>query len=511
MNQLLQIVDNKLVVDRLRVKNTEGDITHSDRITVMGSAIFADNVKLGKNLEVLGTLTVDTINAKNIITDIKTDSDGQLDFVEQSKEELDGKGINFIAGDVVDQLVYKADGRIYSTLNIDLAKDHAYHINKLPVISFDTLGQSVVNSNLRKVGTLKTLNVAGAVNFGDWMFFNPNHQRIGINTENPSGALTIAENNVELVLSSYKVNVGYIGTYNNADLDIGTDNTTRISIKNTGDIDVGNSKYKNAVVRIHGRLEVDEIVNTKGIDNTNSFIIQSKNDNAVYGKGIIWFHNNTNRELIYTANPDKIYSSEIIDLADGKYFSINNSMVLSRSRLGATVTESSLNSVGTLHSLEVIGETKLKSTVVFGTNRDVTVTDKITLGGENSLSITKDGVDVSKSFTVTCDQEQEFKVDSYGSIEIGNRNNTNRRVTVYGQMSIGVNNPTSDVSFTVNGAVSFDNKKFVTGVSKPTAGNFRKGDVCWNTDPKATDYVGWICVREGSPGEWLPFGSIATE
>jgi hypothetical protein len=511
MNQLLQIVDNKLVVDRLRVKNTEGDITHSDRITVMGSAIFADNVKVAKNLEISGTLTVETINAKNIVTDIKTDSSGQLDFVEQSREDLDGKGINFIAGEVVDQLVYKSDGRIYSTLNIDLAKDHAYHINKLPVISFDSLGQSVVNSNLRKVGTLKTLNVAGAVNFGDWAFFNPNHQRLGINTENPSGALTIAENNVELVLSSYKVNVGYVGTYNNADLEIGTDNTARISIKNTGDIDVGNSKYKNAVVRIHGRLEVDEIVNTKGIDNTSSLVIQTRNDNTVYGKGIIWFHNNANRELVYTANPDKIHSSETIDLADGKYFSINNSMVLSRNRLGATVTESSLNSVGTLHSLEVIGETKFKSSVVFGVNRDIVITDNILLGGENALTVTKTGVNVSKSFSVVCDQEQELKIDSYGSIEIGNKNNTNRRVTVYGQMSIGVSNPTADVNFTVNGAVSFDNKKFITGSAKPTSGNFRKGDVCWNTDPKATDYIGWVCVREGSPGEWLPFGAIATQ
>ena len=74
-----------------------------------------------------------------------------------------------------------------------------------------------------------------------------------------------------------------------------------------------------------------------------------------------------------------------------------------------------------------------------------------------------------------------------------------------------VANPKEDVSLTVAGSVSFDNKKFTTGDSKPTLGNYNKGDIVWNTDPKATDYIGWVCVTAGSPGAWLPFGSIARQ
>jgi FtsH-binding integral membrane protein len=44
--------------------------------------------------------------------------------------------------------------------------------------------------------------------------------------------------------------------------------------------------------------------------------------------------------------------------------------------------------------------------------------------------------------------------------------NTNRTVSVYGKMAVGVANPKEDVSLTVAGSVSFDNKKFTTGDGK---------------------------------------------
>ena len=51
-------------------------------------------------------------------------------------------------------------------------------------------------------------------------------------------------------------------------------------------------------------------------------------------------------------------------------------------------------------------------------------------------------------------------------------------------------------------------KKFINGVSAPESGEFVKGDICWNTNPQASSYVGWICTVSGTPGEWLPFGAI---
>jgi hypothetical protein len=41
-----------------------------------------------------------------------------------------------------------------------------------------------------------------------------------------------------------------------------------------------------------------------------------------------------------------------------------------------------------------------------------------------------------------------------------------------------------------------------------TAAEFGRGDILWNTNPAQGGYVGWVCVKPGKPGEWLPFGKI---
>jgi hypothetical protein len=82
---------------------------------------------------------------------------------------------------------------------------------------------------------------------------------------------------------------------------------------------------------------------------------------------------------------------------------------------------------------------------------------------------------------------------------------------LFGQVSVGANTPEDNMALTVNGPVSLNNKRFVKGEAIPTTGRFSLGDICWNTQPKATDYVGWICIREGTPGEWLPFGQIQSK
>lgn len=510
MNQLLSIVDDKLVIDRLQVKNTEGNLTHAGAMTVLGAAIFADNVQLAKDVEVRGTLTVDTINARNIVTDQNSSSSGSLDFTESSEAALDGKGLNFTVGDTTNQFIYKEGGKLWSTLNIDLAPGKAFTIENLPVLTLDTLGNSVTKSNLRKVGTLKTLEVAGAVKIGEWAYFNPVHQRLGINTDSPSGAVTIVENNVELVLSSYKVNAAYVGTYNNTDLELGTDNTARVVLKNTGEVIIGHPSYKNGIVKINGRLEVDEIITNKDKGINQSLIFTETDDVSVYGSGIFWNHGRTQSYINFTASPDRITSSEIIDLSDEKYFAIAGSLVLSRTKLGDGVTSSRLTSVGTLQSLAVAGNAVIKSSLSVGPTQNTIISDTIKFGDMNMFTLSSEGASVKNAFTINVDSEQEFSISRAGSIEIGNQNNNTRQVKLYGQVSVGVKNPSVDVALTVGGAVRLDGKKFITGDVKPTAGVFRKGDICWNTDPKATDFIGWVCVREGSPGEWMAFGQIAS-
>ena len=60
----------------------------------------------------------------------------------------------------------------------------------------------------------------------------------------------------------------------------------------------------------------------------------------------------------------------------------------------------------------------------------------------------------------------------------------------------------------VNKPAITENKKFQVGAYPPTTGPYLSGDIVWNNNPQPTGYVGWICTRPGSPGEWKAFGLI---
>lgn len=44
----------------------------------------------------------------------------------------------------------------------------------------------------------------------------------------------------------------------------------------------------------------------------------------------------------------------------------------------------------------------------------------------------------------------------------------------------------------------------------PTSGNYVVGDIIFNSNPTNGGYIGWVCVSEGNPGTWYPFGKIGS-
>ena len=174
---------------------------------------------------------------------------------------------------------------------------------------------------------------------------------------------------------------------------------------------------------------------------------------------------------------------------------IEGMTVLSKTRLGNTVSESELTKVGVLQELQVAGDAAVARCLSVG---------QLEIGrfqlNENELKI-NDNISIVRNETV------EFKIDD--AITIGHHSNTDRTVSIYGSVAVGVAQPDENVALTVEGTVSFGRKKFQVG-TVPTEGQYNKGDIVWNTDPKATDYIGWVCVTPGTPGAWLPFGAISS-
>ena len=417
-----------------------------------------------------GKITVNNVEPKQAVA-----------FAANNFAELEGKGIKWTDGRKSRGLVYK-QANLHSDLSLNLAEEQVYKIDDSTVLSLNELGTTVTKSNLKQVGTLRSLRVAGTAEFGSFTFINSELNRVGINTATPDAALGIIENGVEVVLGSYHSSAGTIGTKNNRHFEIVTDNTARITVASNGD------------VRVHGKLIVDEVITAR----SNPLTFKETDATSNYGKGIVWSpKSGTNSQLTFQANPDRIWSSETIDLADEKYFAIGNSVVLSKFALGRSVTESNLSKLGVLTELQVAGDAAVTRTLS---------TSRLEVG---KTAFDDGRILVKDTFNILRNNVNDFQVGE--TISLGNTENLNRTVSLFGNVTIGVKTAQEGASLTVGGAISFENKKFTTGTSAPEHGIYRKGDIVWNSDPTPTGYVGWVCVTGGSPGTWLPFGLISAQ
>jgi hypothetical protein len=167
-------------------------------------------------------------------------------------------------------------------------------------------------------------------------------------------------------------------------------------------------------------------------------------------------------------------------------------LVLSKTTLGDSVTESSLTKLGTLRDLTVEGPAQFK--------------DKLTVNVINTQNISSE-----QSFAINCNAETEFKIVANGDIQLGHRDNVNRKVMVYGQLNLNVTNSDPSVDLALNDSMSLNGKKFKVGNSTPQSGQYKKGDIVWNDNPAIEGYIGWVCVKDGAPGTWAPFGRIYTD
>jgi hypothetical protein len=177
------------------------------------------------------------------------------------KGDIDGKGILWSGQGHNKQFLFvNGPERFFVSETIDLSKGKSFSINNLKIVDETELGPTVTKSNLREVGRLKGLIVDGGLSVNQYLVYDPNTDRLGIGTDQPKATLSIVDQNIELVFGASEPNVGSIGTFNSADLELVTDNTARITIEAGGNIILGNPASGESKVTILGKLGVN--VNT---------------------------------------------------------------------------------------------------------------------------------------------------------------------------------------------------------------------------------------------------------
>jgi hypothetical protein len=255
--------------------------------------------------------------------------------------------------------------------------------------------------------------------------------------------------------------------------------------------------------------------------NDRVVIFSAGKDGNNYGKGLMWQGQGTTKQFIF-AKDDKFVSTESIELLKDRTFNINNTPVLSESQLGLSVVKSNLREVGRLRGLIVDGNVNIDQYVFYSNT-----TNRFGIGIENpnaGLSVCEDGVEViigtrnqtkgvvgtfaAAGFDLVTDNTSRINIGASGNILLGNLSEGPIQVHVHGKLAVGVKTIDSRADVHVAGAIKFNERLHQYLNAAPDNGTYERGSVVWNTEPDVGRCVGWVCVRAGSPGTWMPFGEI---
>ena len=252
------------------------------------------------------------------------------------------------------------------------------------------------------------------------------------------------------------------------------------------------------------------------------FSAAGRKDN--YGRGFTWTGQGTDKQFVF-AQGEKFLSTESIDLSKHKSYFINAQPVISEKELGPTITKSNLREVGKLKNLSVDGNVVINEYLFYNS-----VSDRLGLGTDEpnaALSIAEEGIEIvigtensvkakigtygNHELNIVTDNIARITIDRAGDIALGNKKAGSVKVSVNGKMYVGQGSMDTRVDLHVDGAIKFNEKIHQYANKIPESGDYNRGDVIWNTDPELGGYVGWICVRSGTPGTWLPFGEIKSK
>ncbi len=269
-------------------------------------------------------------------------------------------------------------------------------------------------------------------------------------------------------------------------------------------------------------LEVKELKTDLKLGQSAPLEITVSKGESLAGKGLLLKGQGPTKQFIFNINPDKFISTEHIELIKEKEFRIDGNPVLSQTALGPSIVKSSLREVGRLRGLIVDGSASIGQYIFYSNE-----TNRLGVGIESpnaGLSVGEDGIEVmigtkdesrgmigtfaSVPFDLVTDNTSRISIGSSGNITLGNTAEGHIQVYVHGKLSVGVKNVDSRVDVHVAGAIKFNERVHEYLDAPPESGTYTTGSIVWNTRPEVGRCVGWVCVRAGSPGSWMPFGEI---
>lgn len=224
-----------------------------------------NNTNIDQILQNFNNTIKDLVSAANqpVAQEITT----HIEFRAKKGESNAGKGILWTGEGNAKQLVFNPNpDRFFSSESIDLAKDKFLSVSGVKVIDGKELGPSITKSNLQQVGRLKGLIVDGSVSINQHLIYNAATDRLGLGTDVPNAAFSVAENGIEVMLGTNDQMHGMVGTFSNVDFDVVVGNVPWINVAGNGNITLGNFKVNPIQVKVNGKLSVGVQVPDPAVD-----------------------------------------------------------------------------------------------------------------------------------------------------------------------------------------------------------------------------------------------------
>ena len=224
----LQLVDASVErwQDRLK-KNfrTNGivDLATKHQLAVHdGEVVVGEKLKVAGDLEVEGNMTVSSLAVRGAIN-LDNASWNELSNITANKvlENTTSVWRDQLVAEVLEKS--KTSGINFSNVLID---------GKEIIANGNTLNPSVVHSNITTLGQLETLTVAGKTELGSTVTVFKN--RVGINTQSPEMALSVWDEEVNLIAGKLAKEKVFIGSGRKQTLALGNNRTAYVEIDETG-------------------------------------------------------------------------------------------------------------------------------------------------------------------------------------------------------------------------------------------------------------------------------------
>lgn len=199
------------------------DKATSCKLTIMDVGTIFENTLYAPRVEVKGDAVVDG----NLI--IK----GVIPRESQTYQNIVAD-VGNIANDTYDRVFAKLQ-----TETLDIAKLTVGHRS---IIEGDTLTTAIVNSNLRRVGTLQDLQTSGESLLSETLYTS--NKRVGINTMDPSMALSIWDEEIEVGIGKRSQGTAQVTTRANK-MVVGINTQNNITLTADGNVIVPQIKIGN--------------------------------------------------------------------------------------------------------------------------------------------------------------------------------------------------------------------------------------------------------------------------